>query len=46
MSPNKAKSVSEILAMEMRESILRMTHLAQSAHVGSALSVTDILAVL
>jgi transketolase len=46
VSPNKAKSVSEILAMEMRESILRMTHSAQASHVGSALSVTDILAVL
>jgi len=34
------------LALKVRESILKMTHAAQASHVGSALSVADILAVL
>lgn len=34
------------LALAARENILRMTHSAQSSHVGSSLSVVDILAVL
>jgi transketolase len=37
---------SKILAREARKEILRMTHHAKTSHVGSALSVVDILAVL
>ncbi len=37
---------AETLALEARKRILQMTHEAQSSHVGSALSVVDILAVL
>lgn len=37
---------AKALALEARRNILQMTHTAQSSHVGSALSVVDILAVL
>lgn len=37
---------TEALALAARKSVLQMTHVAQSSHVGSALSVIDILAVL
>lgn len=37
---------SELLAREARKEILRMTHEAKASHVGSALSVVDILSVL
>lgn len=39
-------SDSTELARKIRQSVVRMTHLGKSAHVGSALSITDILAVL
>src|SRR5687767_12107926 len=37
---------TEPLARAIREDVLRMVHRAKSAHVGSSLSVVDILAVL
>jgi transketolase len=37
---------SEELAMQVRRDVLEMVHRARSAHVGSSLSVVDILAVL
>lgn len=39
-------SKSEELAHKIRRSVVRMTHLGKSSHVGSALSMTDIIAVL
>ncbi|MEL7538068.1 MAG: transketolase [Pseudomonadota bacterium] len=37
---------TEELAKKIRSSVVRMTHLGKSSHVGSALSIADILAVL
>lgn len=45
-APNANYSISERLAVESRKAILKMTHAAQASHVGSSLSVIDILAVL
>ena len=39
-------SSSDWVALEARKKILKMTHAAKASHVGSALSVVDILAVL
>lgn len=41
-----SKMKSEELAHKIRQSVVRMTHLGKSSHVGSALSMTDIMAVL
>jgi len=37
---------SETLARKIKQSVVRMTHLGKSAHVGSALSMADVIAVL
>lgn len=39
-------STTQLLANRVRQSALKMAHRAQSAHIGSALSIADILAVL
>lgn len=39
-------SDSTELARKIRQSVVRMTHLGKSSHVGSALSIADIMAVL
>ncbi len=51
MENNEAKNVfavekSRLLALEARRIILQMTHKANASHVGSSLSVVDVLAVL
>jgi len=43
MSPHNR---TEDIALKIRRSVVRMTHLGRSSHVGSALSMADILAVL
>ena len=42
----KSNLESKELAHKIRQSVVRMTHLGKSSHVGSALSMTDIVAVL
>lgn len=39
-------SATQILANRIRQNALRMVHRAKASHIGSALSITDILAVL
>ncbi len=34
------------LALNIRKDVVRMTHLAKSSHIGSMLSIADIIAVL
>jgi transketolase len=46
LASNNFGSNSEALSQEARREILKMTHSAKASHVGSALSVVDILAVL
>ncbi|MFK8030851.1 MAG: transketolase [Gammaproteobacteria bacterium] len=41
-----ALNASQELAANIRKSVVRMTHLGKSSHVGSALSMTDMIAVL
>lgn len=41
-----AQTATQELAEKIRKSVVRMTHLGKSSHVGSALSMTDIIAVL
>lgn len=43
---NRIAIDAQTLALAARRAILHMTHLAQSSHVGSALSVVDVLSVL
>ncbi|MEM8981978.1 MAG: transketolase [Pseudomonadota bacterium] len=48
MNASKAQPASDLdeLAHKIRTSVVRMTHLGKSSHVGSALSIADIVAVL
>jgi transketolase len=39
-------STTQILANRIRQNVLKMVHKAKASHIGSALSITDILAVL
>lgn len=43
---NRGWQTTEELALRIRRHVVRMTHLGKSAHVGSALSMTDLMAVL
>ena len=46
MRENATKCKVTTLASKIRRSVVEMTHLGKSSHVGSALSIADILAVL
>lgn len=46
MAENATKYDVGTLATKIRRSVVKMTHLGKSSHVGSALSIADILAVL
>ena len=46
MIKNQYRGTSELLAAYIRRDIVDMTHLGGSSHVGSGLSISDILAVL
>jgi transketolase len=46
MIKNKYRGTTELLAAYIRRDIVDMTHLGGSSHVGSGLSISDILAVL
>lgn len=46
MRSDDRKCDINVLAKKIRRSVVRMTHLGKSSHVGSALSIADILAVL
>lgn len=39
-------STTQLLANRIRQNALKMVHRAKASHIGSALSITDILAVL
>jgi transketolase len=43
---SKSWQTSEELALRIRRHVVRMTHLGNSSHVGSALSMADLMAVL
>ena len=46
MIPNNLNFDTKLLALKIREHVLKMTSRGGSSHVGSCLSIADILAVL